>query len=78
MLAFVRTIWSISLPFGIFCGNLVNFMVIWYMFSRFGALYQEKSGNPVGDDVAVELFTEEISAAENYVLTAISFKKFSF
>jgi hypothetical protein len=22
-------------------------MVIWYIFSRFGMLYQEKSGNPV-------------------------------
>jgi hypothetical protein len=40
-------------PFGLFygyvgisCGNLVYFMVIWYIFSRFGMLYQEKSGNP--------------------------------
>jgi hypothetical protein len=27
-------------------GNLVLFVVIWYIFSRFGILYQEKSGNP--------------------------------
>jgi hypothetical protein len=39
---------------GIFYGNLVNFMVILVYFvlilvyfSRFGMLYQEKSGNPV-------------------------------
>jgi hypothetical protein len=31
---------------GVFCGNLVYFMVIWYTFSRFGMLSQEKSGNP--------------------------------
>jgi hypothetical protein len=29
----------------IFCGNLVYFVVIWYIF-RFGMLYQEKSGIP--------------------------------
>jgi hypothetical protein len=33
-------------PFVTFCGQLVYFMVIWYIFSRFGILYQEKSGNP--------------------------------
>jgi hypothetical protein len=26
--------------------NLVHFVVIWYIFPRFGMLYQEKSGNP--------------------------------
>jgi hypothetical protein len=39
----------------IFCGRLVYFVVIyvvhlcvfWYIFSRFGILYQEESGNPV-------------------------------
>jgi hypothetical protein len=25
---------------------LVYFMVVWYMFPRFGMLYQDKSGNP--------------------------------
>jgi hypothetical protein len=33
------TIWSILLPFGIFCGRLGKF-------SRFGLPRQEKSGNP--------------------------------
>jgi hypothetical protein len=32
---------------GIFYGHLVNFVVIWYIFPRFGMLYREKSGNPV-------------------------------
>jgi hypothetical protein len=26
-------------------GHLVHFVVIWYIFSRFDMLYQEKSGN---------------------------------
>jgi hypothetical protein len=29
-----------------FNGQLVDFVVIWYIFSRFGRLNQEKSGNP--------------------------------
>jgi hypothetical protein len=46
-------------PFGIFCGHVVYFVAIWYIlwpfgifcghlvyFSRFGMLYQEKSGSP--------------------------------
>jgi hypothetical protein len=37
---------SILLPFGIFCGHLVYFVVILVYFSHFGMLYQEKSGNP--------------------------------
>jgi hypothetical protein len=39
-------IWSVLQPFGIFCGHLEHFMVIWYIFPRFGMLHQEKSGNP--------------------------------
>jgi hypothetical protein len=39
-------IWSILRPFGIFVGHLVCFMVIWYVFYRFGTLYKQKSGNP--------------------------------
>jgi preprotein translocase subunit SecG len=42
-------------PFGIFYGQLVNSMVIWYIllsygifFLVLGILYQEKSGNPGG------------------------------
>jgi hypothetical protein len=40
-------IWSIFRPLGIFYGTLVYFVVIWYIFTRFGMLKQEKSGNPV-------------------------------
>jgi hypothetical protein len=32
--------------FGIICSNLANVVAIWYIFSRFVALYQEQSGNP--------------------------------
>jgi hypothetical protein len=36
-------------PFGTFCGHLVYFMVILYIFPNFGMLYHEYSGNPAGD-----------------------------
>jgi hypothetical protein len=38
-------IWSILLPFDIFYGHLVYFVVIWCIFPSGGILYQEKSGN---------------------------------
>jgi hypothetical protein len=37
---------SILRPNGVFYGHLVHFVVIWYIFSRLGMLYREKSGNP--------------------------------
>jgi hypothetical protein len=43
---------NVGILFGIFYGNLVyftaivNVVVIWYIFPRFGILCQEKSGNP--------------------------------
>jgi hypothetical protein len=40
-------VWSIFWNFSdIFNVHLVYFVVIWYIFPRFGMLYQEKSGNP--------------------------------
>jgi hypothetical protein len=33
-------------PLEIFYGHFVYFMVIWYIFPRFGILDQEKYGNP--------------------------------
>jgi hypothetical protein len=33
-------------PFGLFHGYLVYFTAVWYIFPRFGMLYQGKSGNP--------------------------------
>jgi hypothetical protein len=45
--------WYILWPFGIFYIHLGNFMIIWvhcvliwYIFSIFGFMYQDKSGNP--------------------------------
>jgi hypothetical protein len=46
MLIYILVIWNTLLPLGIFYGHLGNFVVIWYIFHRFGILYQEKSGNP--------------------------------
>jgi hypothetical protein len=42
----IMVIWNILRPFSIFYVHLVYFIVNWYMLSRFGILYQEKSGNP--------------------------------
>jgi hypothetical protein len=42
--------WSFGIvygPFGIFCGRLVDFVVVWNIFTRFGLFNQDKSGNPV-------------------------------
>jgi hypothetical protein len=33
-------------PFDILYRHLLYFVVIWYIFPRFGVLYHEKSGNP--------------------------------
>jgi hypothetical protein len=46
ILVYFRTIWSILRQLEIFYGRLVYFVVAWYIFPRFGILYQEKSGNP--------------------------------
>jgi hypothetical protein len=35
-----------NVRFGIFYGNMVYFVEIWYIFPREGKLYQETSGNP--------------------------------
>jgi hypothetical protein len=40
------SIWINLRAMGISYGHLVYFEVIWYIFPRFGILYQEKSGNP--------------------------------
>jgi hypothetical protein len=42
-----RCLVSILRTNGIFYGNLGHFVAIWYIFTRFGMLYREKSGNPV-------------------------------
>jgi hypothetical protein len=44
--AYFKTIWFILRPLKIVYGHLVYLVVIWYIFPRFGILYQEKSGNP--------------------------------
>jgi hypothetical protein len=40
------SILSFLQPNGTLYSHLVNFVVIWYIFPRFGMLYREKSGNP--------------------------------
>jgi hypothetical protein len=47
MLIYCLAIRNILQTFGIFYGQQDHFRVIWYIFTRFGMLYREKSGNPV-------------------------------
>jgi hypothetical protein len=49
ILVYFMTIRSILRPLKIFYEHLVYFVVIWYIFPRFGILDQEKSGNPAPD-----------------------------
>jgi hypothetical protein len=56
-LGILMAIMSILRPDGIFYGHLVvpilvQFLVIWYIFPRFGMLHREKSGNP--DDLTLK------------------------
>jgi hypothetical protein len=37
---------NIALTLGIFYDHIVHFVLIWYIFSGLGIMYQEKSGNP--------------------------------
>jgi hypothetical protein len=57
MLVYLVYSWPILLIFAILCVHLVNFVVIWNIFSRFGMLYQEKSGNP-GFDLSAGFVAE--------------------
>jgi hypothetical protein len=49
MLIYFMTIWNIWLTFWIFNENLVHLVFIGYIFSGFGIMLQEKSGNPAYD-----------------------------
>jgi hypothetical protein len=48
---YVMAIWNILWILGIFYDHLVHFVFIWYIFSGFGIMYQEKSGNPGSRDI---------------------------
>jgi hypothetical protein len=63
MMAYFMPIWSILLPLEIFYGQLVYFVVIWYISPCFGMLYQEKSGNPA-DELSRHGFVRRRGAAK--------------
>jgi hypothetical protein len=46
ILVYFTTIRSILRPLEINYCHLLYFVVVWYIFPRFGILYKEKSGNP--------------------------------
>jgi hypothetical protein len=45
VLVYFMALWSVLRTFGIFHGHSVYFGYVWYIFSRFGMLYKDKSGN---------------------------------
>jgi hypothetical protein len=49
-----------------FYDYLVNVTVIWYIFPRFGMLYQEKSGNPAHNPFSHKSVTIAIIYAEQF------------
>jgi hypothetical protein len=54
-------IWSVLRTFDMFYCNLVYFVESWYIFTRFGILYQYKSGNP---DLIVNICRREAAFDE--------------
>jgi hypothetical protein len=46
MFIYFIAIWNILRTFGKFYEHLVDFELIWCIFSGFGIMYQEKSGKP--------------------------------
>jgi hypothetical protein len=46
---YFMSIWSILQPLEIFYGHLVYFVVIWYIFPRFGVLYTLEIWQPWQD-----------------------------
>jgi hypothetical protein len=56
MLVYFTSIWAIFRPLGIFYIHWVYVTPFYYIFTRFGTLYEEKSGNPVLNcQAAIEL-----------------------
>jgi hypothetical protein len=49
MLIYFMAIRNITMTFGIFYDHFLHFVFSGYIFSGFGFMYQEKSGNPVAD-----------------------------
>jgi hypothetical protein len=54
-------IWTIVWTFGIFYDHLVHFLFIWCIFSGFGVVHREKSGNP---GLELHFFSARVSAGK--------------
>jgi hypothetical protein len=52
MLIYLMSIQNILQTFRIFYDHLVHFVFIWYIFSGFGIMNHDKSGNPARDNIA--------------------------
>jgi hypothetical protein len=76
LLEYFMYIWDILLPFRTFCVRLVLFVFIWYIFSGFGIMYHEKSGNPDREQQQRRFYGRR-SNSEKKLLTK-KWKKFIF
>jgi hypothetical protein len=61
MLVNFMTIGNILRTFGIFCGHTVYFLLIWYIFSRFGMLCQEKCSIPNHEHFDAKCLVEAVA-----------------
>jgi hypothetical protein len=59
-------IWNIFRTFGIFYDHLRHFVFVRYIFSGFGVMYKEKSGNPGGGGSA--FFCRKFKTLSNKML----------
>jgi hypothetical protein len=57
-------IWNILWTFGILYDHFAHCVFIWYIFSYFGVIHQEKSGNPGRKPLKQEKATETFCHAK--------------
>jgi hypothetical protein len=67
-------IWNILWPFGIFYDHLVQFVFFWCIFSGFGTMHLEKSGNPGANHVTHRL-GRPVAASLHLSESQVSFTK---
>jgi hypothetical protein len=75
MFVYLMAFWSILGPIRIFYGHLVYFLIIWYIFPRFGILYQGKSGNPGSDRPSLDFPEEFCLLTESNLLDRVTNQK---
>jgi hypothetical protein len=78
MLIYFINIWNILRTFCTFYDHLVHFVSIWCIFSGFGIMYKEKSGNPGLHFPSYFVFAKCLFINAHDLVCAISAKKCRF